>query len=424
LNVHDDMVDDVRSRHSLRDDRSSQGIDMMTDQEREAVASIALLAAFADGQKSEAEREEVRRVAEALEGDLPMTTLYRDVLLKKTSVETAAAMLSTRDIKLLAYELAVGVADSDGLRNDQETAFLARLAKALGLDERVTQPLLDPADALAAMPLEPGAVSLPDPEAKVGRASATSAVDTEALADADASVDPEDQAEAEVAGGKIFIGSGDSASKALTGSSLSSAAAAAVTGGGKGAAVGSEGGTGAAPAGFDAQRDAQTDKMILNAAVMNGALELLPQSLASMAIIPLQMKLVYGIGRTYGYELDRGHVKDLLATMGVGLTGQYLEDVGRKLLGGLLGKVGGKMFGGVAKGATGMAFSFATTWAIGQVAKRYYAGGRTMDSESLKQTFATLTNEARTLQTRYAPQIEQQAKGIDMSKIVELVKSR
>jgi uncharacterized protein (DUF697 family)/tellurite resistance protein len=384
---------------------------MMKDQEREAVASIALLAAFADGQKSEAEREEVRRVAEALEGELPMTTLYRDVLLKKTSVETAAAMLSTRDLKLLAYELAVGVADSDGLRNDQETAFLARLAKALGLDERVTQPLLEPADALAAMPLESGDGSAPDAAPAMKTASATGGVDTEALADAQAAVDAEDQAEADVAGGKIFIGSGDSASKALTGSSLSPVAAAAA------AATGS-----AAPA--DAERDAQTDKMILNAAVMNGALELLPQSLASMAIIPLQMKLVYRVGQTHGYELDRGHIKDLLATMGVGVTGQYLEDVGRKLLGGLLGKVGGKMFGGVAKGATGMAFSFATTWAIGQVAKRYYAGGRTMDSETLKQTFATLINEARTLQTRYAPQIEQQAKGIDMSKIVELVKAR
>ncbi|MCK7498350.1 MAG: hypothetical protein MZW92_52755 [Comamonadaceae bacterium] len=54
--------------------------------------------------------------------------------------------------------------------------------------------------------------------------------------------------------------------------------------------------------------------MILNYAILNGALELLPDSLASMAIIPLQMKMVYRIGKSYGYELDRGHVKDFLAT--------------------------------------------------------------------------------------------------------------
>jgi uncharacterized protein (DUF697 family) len=136
------------------------------------------------------------------------------------------------------------------------------------------------------------------------------------------------------------------------------------------------------------------------------------------------MKLVYGIGKAYGYELDRGHVKDLLATMGAGVTGQYLEDVGRRLLGGLLGKAGGKMLGGLAKGATGIAFSFATTWAIGQVARRYYAGGRTMSADMLKQTFASLMDEAKALQSRYAPQIEEQSRSIDIGKIVELVKGR
>ena len=38
---------------------------------------------------------------------------------------------------------------------------------------------------------------------------------------------------------------------------------------------------------------AALDATILNYAIVNGALELLPQSLASMAIIPLQMKMVY-----------------------------------------------------------------------------------------------------------------------------------
>ena len=100
--------------------------------------------------------------------------------------------------------------------------------------------------------------------------------------------------------------------------------------------------------------DQEMDKTVLNAAIVNGALELLPESLATMAIIPLQMKLVYRIGQSYGFELDRGHIKDFLATVGVGLTSQYLEQAGRKLLGGLLGKVGGgllgKMGGGLARG--------------------------------------------------------------------------
>jgi uncharacterized protein (DUF697 family) len=60
-----------------------------------------------------------------------------------------------------------------------------------------------------------------------------------------------------------------------------------------------------------------------------------------MAIIPLQMKLVYRIGQSYGYQMDKGHIKEFLATAGVGLTSQYVEQVGRKLLGGLLGAVAG-----------------------------------------------------------------------------------
>ncbi|WP_395771977.1 TerB family tellurite resistance protein, partial [Arenimonas sp.] len=90
---------------------------------------------------------------------------------------------------------------------------------------------------------------------------------------------------------------------------------------------------------------AALDKSVLNYSILNGALELLPQSLASMAILPLQMKMVYSIGKAHGYELNREHIKDFAATLGVGMTGQYVEQMGRKLLGGLLGKVGGGILG-------------------------------------------------------------------------------
>lgn len=47
--------------------------------------------------------------------------------------------------------------------------------------------------------------------------------------------------------------------------------------------------------------DADMDKTILRASITNAALELLPESIASMAIIPLQLRLVYQIGKAYGY---------------------------------------------------------------------------------------------------------------------------
>ncbi|MDP2029391.1 MAG: DUF533 domain-containing protein [Thiobacillus sp.] len=168
--------------------------------------------------------------------------------------------------------------------------------------------------------------------------------------------------------------------------------------------------------------DAELDKSILNYALLNGALELLPQSWASMAIIPLQIKMVYGIGKAHGVALDQGHIKEFIAAAGVGLTSQYLEQFGRKLLGGLLGKAAGKAFGSIGGAATGMAFSFATTYALGQLAKRYYAGGRVMNTALLRDTFQNLLGPAKQMQTQYLPQIQQKASTLDATQILAMVR--
>jgi uncharacterized protein (DUF697 family)/tellurite resistance protein len=328
--------------------------------EKTSLLTIALLAAFADGSQAEAERGEVRRVAESLASpELNLPALVQGVLLGRASVASAAAGLTSAPLRQLAYELAVGVCDADGLRNEHETRFLDELRRALGLSTQEAAGPTATADALASAPLDEGApVAAPAGAAYLAGASVAAA---------------------------------------------SPAAAAAAT---------------TAP-----RSDAELDRMILNYAILNGALELLPQSMASMAIIPLQMKMVYRIGKAHGYELDRGHIKDLLAAMGVGLTGQYLEDVGRKLVGGLFGKVAGGLAGSLARGATGAAFSFATTYALGHVARRYYAGGRTMNAQMLKDTYTAILGQARGLQAQYMPQIEQQARTVDVTKIVQMVRA-
>lgn len=167
---------------------------------------------------------------------------------------------------------------------------------------------------------------------------------------------------------------------------------------------------------------AALDADILNAAIVNGALELLPESLSTMAIIPLQMKLVYRIGLAHGYPLDSGHVKDFLATAGVGLTSQYLEQAGRKLLGGLLGRIGGGLLGGAGRQAVSSGMSFASTYALGQVAKRYYAGGRTLSAAMLKDTYGSLLQEAQSLQAQYLPAIQDQARTLDVGKVLAMVR--
>lgn len=165
----------------------------------------------------------------------------------------------------------------------------------------------------------------------------------------------------------------------------------------------------------------EMDQAILNAAILNGAIELLPESLATMAIIPLQMKLVYRIGKSYGYELDRGHIKDFLATAGVGLTSQYLEQAGRKLFGGLLRSVGGGLLGGLGKQAVSSGMSFASTYALGHVARHYYSGGRSLNTQMLRDAFNDMLGEAKNLQARYLPEMQAQARTLDAGRLLNLV---
>ena len=167
---------------------------------------------------------------------------------------------------------------------------------------------------------------------------------------------------------------------------------------------------------------AELDRRIVNASITNAALELLPESLASMAILPLQVRLVYRIGQAYGYQLDQGHIKEFIAALGVGLTGQYLEQFGRKLLGGLLGSVLGGMGRSVGRQAASSGMAFATTWAIGQIAKQYYAGGRTLDAARLRAAFAPLLEQGQGVMQRYGGQIAERAKTIDVRSLPALIK--
>jgi len=323
----------------------------MTAQEQQAILTIALLAAFADGQKADAERDAIRQIADSLghePGGAGLARLYQDVLLKRASVAAALGALSDPAHRQLAYEMAVCVCEADGQRSTAEAAFLTDLK----------QQLVPAAEAVAGFERQ---------EAELVQAT------------------------------REAVPVALPAAVALSASGPASAP--------------------------DAARDAALDKTILNHALLNGALELLPQSWASMAIIPLQIKMVHAIGKAHGVSLDQGHIKEFLAAAGVGMTSQYLEQFGRKLLGGLLGKAAGRTVGRVGSAATGMAFSFATTYALGQVAKRYYAGGRTMSTALLRDTFQDLLGPARQMQAQYLPQIREKAATLDAGQIMNLVRS-
>lgn len=168
----------------------------------------------------------------------------------------------------------------------------------------------------------------------------------------------------------------------------------------------------------------EVDSMIIKYAVLNGALELLPQSLATMAILPLQMKMVYRIGSAYGFELSQSHIKEFLAVGGLGLGSQIIENFARKFIGKVAKKSLGKSAGRIAKGATGPALTFASTYAMGQAAKAYYGGGRTLSMDQVKELFNSQVGEAQQLYQSYAPRIEQQAQGLNVTDVMAMVRGR
>jgi uncharacterized protein (DUF697 family)/tellurite resistance protein len=312
---------------------------VMQPSEPQAILTIALLAAFADGTTDDRERDAIRRIAESLaheHGAPDLARVYQDVLLKRVNLQQTARLLREPAHRQLAYEMAVCACDADAARSPAERQFLRQLQEALGLEAAQVSTVEQQADAIAAAPL--------------ASAAATSL-------------------------------------------------------------------TGLSPA-----IDAELDRYILNHAIVNGAIELLPESLASMAIIPLQIKMVYRIGQRYGHELDKGHIREFIAAAGVGITSQYLEQAGRKLFGGLLGTIAGGLGRGLGSAATGMAFSFATTYALGQLAKRYYASGRQMSAALLQSTYQSLLGEAKQLQQQNLAQIRDKARTLDVAQVMSAIR--
>lgn len=174
---------------------------------------------------------------------------------------------------------------------------------------------------------------------------------------------------------------------------------------------------------LDTNRESELDKLIHNSAILAGALEILPHTLATMAIVPLQMRLVYRIGKAYGYELDRGHLKDFLATLGVGLTSQVVEGFARQLIGGFTRRLTGRFVSGLLGQAAGSTFAFAATYALGHVARKYYASGRTLSAAQLKEVFSAMLDNGRSLQDRFAGDIQQRARQVNVAKLLPLTRN-
>jgi uncharacterized protein (DUF697 family)/tellurite resistance protein len=170
-----------------------------------------------------------------------------------------------------------------------------------------------------------------------------------------------------------------------------------------------------------ASRDAALDDVILKQAMLTGALELLPEGIANLAILPLQLRLVYLVGQQYGQQLDTDQIKDLAGTLGIGAVAQVMEGVVRKLVGGVGGVFGG-LVGGATSVAAGAAVTFATTYALGHAAKQYYAQGRHLSSEDLRALFARFKAEAEGLYPKVRDQVQAKAKSLNLENVMGMLR--
>ncbi len=304
----------------------------MERQEAEAILTLSLMAAFADGTKAETERQRIKEIMNNL-GLETSPALLQQVVMKQVTLEETARLLASPESRSLAYEMAVYVCEADGTTNGEEQHFLEKLRTNLAITGPAAADVQRGSTAVVALP---------------------AAVEPAPLA-----VEP---------------------------------------------------------------KDSELDPMILKYAILTGALELLPQSLATMAIIPLQIRMVYRVGVTHGATLDKGHIREFIATVGVGMTAQMVEGMARRVLGQLGRTLGGGLFGMATSAITGAALTFGTTYALGQVAKTYYAGGRTLTMDQLKALFQRLLEEGKTLFTRHQGEVQTRAQTLNLSEVLPLLK--
>lgn len=306
----------------------------LPEKELNAIPSICILAALADGAPSDVERQEVKRIVDQFSNELfDLHAAYDDATSGKTNTEKLAASIQSTEGKNLAYEMAVCICNVDRALSSSEQQFLTNLRRSLGLETASIGSFQQSAATFGASRLEePPLLSQP------------------------------------------------------------------------------------------AGPDTELDKVIMNRAILAGALELMPQTLATMAIVPVQLQLVYQIGKKYGYDLSLEHAKEFLATVGVGITSQVVEGYLTGLVRGVAGRFGGKMITGLMSQVTQTALAFATTYAIGQAAKSYYASGRTLSSGQLKEIFSTMLSQGRTMKDQYAGQIAQQSSKLNLTELLTMAK--
>jgi uncharacterized protein (DUF697 family)/tellurite resistance protein len=149
------------------------------------------------------------------------------------------------------------------------------------------------------------------------------------------------------------------------------------------------------------KRQKEIDQDVLKYSVLSAVLGAFPvPGLAiatDLAIVALQVKLVRDIGQYWGHKVDKGAIKSLLAGLGLGTGARIAVSNLAKLV-----PVWGSAFGATT--------AFATTWALGKIANRYFESGQKADISQLKKEMKGIEKEGKEAYAQQKETIESKRK--------------
>jgi uncharacterized protein (DUF697 family) len=148
-------------------------------------------------------------------------------------------------------------------------------------------------------------------------------------------------------------------------------------------------------------REKEVSKDVLKYSIMSAVLGSFPVPGVAIAtdlgVVALQVKLVRDMGQYWGHKLDRKAATSLLGGLGLGTGMRIAVSNLAKLVPGW-----GSVFGGSA--------AFASTWALGKVARMYFDSGMKTDVTTLKNEFRSAEGEGREAWTKQSSVIDAKRK--------------
>jgi uncharacterized protein (DUF697 family) len=150
-----------------------------------------------------------------------------------------------------------------------------------------------------------------------------------------------------------------------------------------------------------ARRRTEVNSDTLKYSVISGALGAFPiPGLAiatDLAVVGVQLKMVRDIGQRWGHKVDKDATVSLLGGLGLGTGARIAVSNLAKLV---------PAWGSVVGAST----SFASTWALGKIADKYFESGMKADLASLKSDFKAAQAEGRLTYDSHKGLVESKSK--------------